>query len=61
MILTCSDAAFFFIAKHDVSPKKHQNQVKIHPKRYNLLKWQHFYIRNDVISEIVRNFASGRI
>lgn len=36
MILTCSDAAFFFIAKHDASPKKN-------------IKTKSEYIRKDII------------
>ena len=35
--------------------------VKLHPKRYNLLRLVVFYIRNDVISKFISNFASERI
>ena len=35
--------------------------VKLYPKRYNLLRLVVFYIRNDVISKFISNFASERI
>ena len=35
--------------------------IKLHPKRYNLLRLVVFYIRNDVNSKFISNFASERI
>ena len=35
--------------------------VKLHQKRYNLLRLVVLYIRNDVISKFISNFASERI